>query len=134
MPILNKISPENQAAKRDLIAHVCDTALRIIYESSFNESDHWPISGFKPFESAYELNDCIGYGVYAYGYELTPKTGRFIIQWWNYDLDRKTSQLQAIKLLLDQAYYNNLYFEDEFRDVKIEHDHNWFKFTYTPQQ
>ncbi|MBB6109769.1 hypothetical protein SAMN05421821_105187 [Mucilaginibacter lappiensis] len=127
----SRLKPNNQA-KFDLISSVCDTALRIIHNSSFYGSELWPTGGFKA--NSQGGTDCIGYCVNAFGYELTPKTGRFVIYMCDdYDEERKEDQFGQIKLLLDYAYYNDILFEDEFRGVTVRHDHHWFKFTYTPK-
>lgn len=119
--------------KANIILHVCDTAMHILHDSDLKLTDLWPGGGFKPIErNTIFVTDTIYYTVNAFGIELTPMTGRFVIGVRDYDEERKNKQFKAISLLLDHAYYNDLYFEDEFRDVTVSHDHHWFKYTYTP--
>lgn len=131
MPARPKTSPEERAIQRGLISHVCDTAMHILHESAFFDSDIWPASGFRPNSYGQSIQDCISYGLNPYGWERRPMTGRISFNVWDYKQTRVDEQFEQIKLSLDCAYLNNVLFEDELTNSYIT-DKLWFKFTYTP--
>jgi hypothetical protein len=118
-------------AKRNIVQHVHDTTMHILYNSSLQESPLWPKNGFKAGTGiGCKIIDRIYIVINAYGYEMVPPIGIVQLNIFNTIWKRECEQVFAIKAILDYAYYNNTFLEDEFRNSKI--DTYRFKFTYTP--
>jgi hypothetical protein len=118
--------------KQNIVHHACDTAMHILYNSGLAETNLWPKKGFKAGHGiGCEKKDRIYFSANAFGWDKKPVYGRLGFNIWNTPLPRERKQNRAIRLILDYAYYNDLFFEDEFKSNFIT-DTLWFKFTYTP--
>jgi hypothetical protein len=132
MPTRPKITSEETAAKQNIVHHVCDTSMHILHNSYLFGSNIWPKNGFKVgWGIGCKIKDCIYIGVNAYGWEKAPVVGRLVFNIWNTGARREKQQAKHIRIIMDQAYQNDLYFEIESKSIFTD-DLYWFKFTYTP--
>jgi hypothetical protein len=103
--------------------------MTILHDSVLYGSNLWPKKGFKggtcwdkPFD------DTVWFGVNAYGFEKVPVIGRIGFQRMDqYMKPRSYKQYKMIRLIMDEAIYGGVYFEDELRNH--EGEFIWFKFT-----
>jgi hypothetical protein len=129
-----KITPEERQAQQFLITHVHDTALHILHNSYLYGSDLWPKNGFVTGQGMdCKIKWCINIGVNPYGWANETIEGRLAFTVYNTGMGKKIQQEKHLRIIMDQAYQNDLYFENEFKNTVIT-DYNWFKFTYTPTQ
>jgi hypothetical protein len=133
MPTRPKITPEETAAKQNIVHHVCDTAMHILHNSYLYGSDMWPKNGFKAgWGIGCKIKDCIYYGVNAYGWDQNPVIGRLAFNLHNVGVRRLKQQTKHIETILDLSIMNDLLYEQEFRNSNWFDHPLWFKFTYTP--
>ncbi|MEO6522182.1 MAG: hypothetical protein ABIN91_10925 [Mucilaginibacter sp.] len=132
MPKRITIPQVDRERQRDIIATVRDTAMHILHDSYLPRTNLWPKNGFKSGHGiGCRIKDCVYIGVNAWVLDAPPITGRLYLNIWNTEEKRREQQAEHIKIILDFAYSNNLYFEDEFKKTSPT-DYLWFKFTYTP--
>lgn len=126
--IAAQLKREEIQMKRDLVSRVSVAALIILEESYLFGSRLWPKDGFK-MGNGLDTNpkECIFMGINAYGIHKDPVIGRLGLHPTTFNETRKKSQYKHIRHILDYAVYDNILFEDEFRNATW--GHLWFQFT-----
>lgn len=126
MPRVAKPNP-----KPYIVQRVVSAALTILHESVLYGSNLWPKKGFKGgicWDKP--IDDTVWFVVNAFGHEQTPVTGRLgLSRMDEYSKPRSYKQYKMIRLILDEAIYDNIHFEDEFKSSCTDRPFIWFKFT-----
>lgn len=117
--------------KSDIVNRVVNATMTILHESALYGSNLWPKKGFKGgicWDKP--LDDTVWFLVNAYGYERRPITGRLAINKMDeFMKPRSYKQYKMIRLILDEAIHDDVYFEDELRTSATDRPFIWFKFT-----
>jgi hypothetical protein len=115
-----------------IAAHVVETAMHILHESYLYGSDMWPKNGFRTGRVVdTRLKNYVLYGVNPYNCESVPAIGRICFEFKNTGARKEKLQGKHLKIIMDQAYRNGLFFEDESKSPMTA-DTYWFQYTYTP--
>jgi hypothetical protein len=124
-----QLKKEETELKRDIISRVSSAAINVFHESYLYESRIWPTDGFKMGNGLSEnKKECIFVGVNAYGYNQSPVVGTLHMWPTTSNVSRKKSQYKHIRFLLDYTVYDDISFEDIFRNSGGMDSHLWFTF------
>jgi hypothetical protein len=116
--------------KQNIVHHVCDTAMHILNDSDLYWTKLWPKNGFKAgYGIGSEVKDRIYYFCAIWDILATPPTGHLQFNIHNTPDNRESKQVDSLKLIYDQSYLNNIFFEDLYPNSAIRSLR--FKFTIT---
>ena len=117
--------------KQDIVQRVVTAAMHIIYDSNLYGSDLWPEKEFVAgFGIECVVKDRIYVGVNAYGVDKNPIEGLLIFNINNTPILRHKKQSNQIRLIMDQAFYDGIYFSDVSQSSRFI-DNPWFNFKIT---
>ena len=126
MPTEKQIAAQN---KRDLISRVISAALTLLHESNMYGTVLWPKQGFVLGHGIGQPNNDTWYlGVNVFGIDQNPIIGRLGFNIHTRGKKRISNQIEQINLVLDQAFCEGIFFENEFNNITPT-DLMWFKFT-----
>ncbi|AMR34194.1 hypothetical protein A0256_23440 [Mucilaginibacter sp. PAMC 26640] len=133
--IAAQIAKASVPIKQNLVHHITDTAMHLLHDSYLTHTNLWPKNGIHAgWGIGCSKKDRIYIGVNAYGWNQNPIIGRLGINIGNTGVRRKAAQVKHLEILLDYAYINDVFFEDEFRNVNWFDHPIWFKFTYNTEK
>jgi len=123
--------PPKPNSKSDIVNRVVNATMHILHESVLYGSNLWPKKGFKGgicWDKP--LDDTVWFGINAYGHERKPIIGRIGFHRMDeFMKPRSYKQYKMIRLILDEAIHDEIFFEDELRTSETDSPFIWFKFT-----
>lgn len=116
------------ARKQDVAGMVVSAAFHIVHDSQMYGTTLWPKNDFVAgYGIECNVKDRIYIGINAYGIDQDPVTGLLLFNIHNTPFPRHKKQQQQIRLIMDQAIYNNIRFDDEYKTDFVNNP--WFTFT-----
>lgn len=104
-----QLKTEQSKIKRDIISHVMESVMHILYDSQLYESSLWPKNGFKSGYTGEEKMDTITIGILVIN-----ESGFKKIQFNIWGKERRVlKQRRQLALIFDQCVYDNLFFYPE---------------------